>query len=288
MIMKISSLYLQAFYQLSQDLNFTRAASSLAITQSAFSHRILNLESELETTLFVRDKGNIQLTQAGEKLLRYCEKALRLEEEALSSLTGSNNSELAGTIRLGGFSSIIRSQALPAIAPILANNPKTTVEVYERELSELLGLLKTSKADFIISNQVPQNQAIQADFLGFEINVLVQSKKLRLKNHYLDHDAVDVTTSSYFQLRPELNKNITRRYLDDVYGLIEGVKLELGRAVLPLHLIEAESDLEILYPKTKLKVPMYLLQYKSNFPTRLEKQVNQQIIKHFRQTMPQK
>jgi DNA-binding transcriptional LysR family regulator len=285
---KISSLYLQAFYQLSQDRNFTRAASNLAITQSAFSTRILKLESELETTFIVREKGNLQLTEAGEKLLRYCEKALRLEDEVLSTLKNSEDGLLAGTIRLGGFSSINRSAALPALAPLLRGHPSVSITVLETELDELLSLLKTSRVDFVISNKVPQSQAIESAFLGFEVNVLVQAKNTEFNGHYLDHDSQDVTTSSYFQLRPELDTNVRKRYLDDVYGLIEGAKLGLGRAVLPLHLIESEKQLDILYPKTKLKVPMYLLYYQSAFQTDLEKSVISALTSYFRKHFPQK
>lgn len=48
------------------------------------------------------------------------------------------------------------------------------------------------------------------------------------------------------------------RYLDDVYGLIDGVKSGYGKAILPIHLIEHESSLEIIEPKRILRVPVYL------------------------------
>jgi hypothetical protein len=46
--------------------------------------------------------------------------------------------------------------------------------------------------------------------------------------------------------------------MDDVYGLIDGVKNGLGKAVLPRHLIEGEKDLEVIHPKQVLKVSVYL------------------------------
>lgn len=280
----MSSIYLKAFYQLAQDKNFTRAASKLAITQSAFSHRILNLESELDTTLFIREKQNVRMTEAGELLLRYCEKVYRLEAEVLAQLKGDMKSgELVGSIRVGGFSSVLRSCVLPSLQPLLLDNPKLSLSTFSVELEEMLGLLKTSTVDFILSNKPSQNQTIGSIFLGYEENVLVESKKYKFDGNYLDHDSEDATTSSYFKLKPELAKSVRKRYLDDVYGLIDGVRLGMGRAVLPVHLIEGMSDLKILYPKTKLKVPIYLLFYKNAYQTKVEKAVIESMTKYFSQ-----
>jgi len=272
---------MQAFYQLSQDKNFTKAANNLSITQSAFSHRILNLEKDLETTLFIREKRNIQLTETGEKLLRYCEKIYKLQEEVLESIYDDSSNDLVGTIRIGGFSSINRSCVFPALADLLRNNPRLSLSTLSVELDELLELMKSSKVDFVLSNKAPQNSSIQADFLGYEDNVLVESKKHKFDGHYLDHDSNDVTTSSYFKLKPELDKKTKKHYLDDVYGLIDGVKLGLGRGVLPAHLISNEKSLKILFPKTKLRVPLYLLYYKNSYLTKLEQAVIEAITKYF-------
>ncbi len=281
MMMEISSIYLKAFYQLAQDRNFTKAASNLALTQSAFSHRILNLERDLETTLVIREKGNIQLTEAGDKLLRYYERAHKMESEALSSIYNKESKDLVGTVRFGGFSSVNRSMLLPALAPLMRENPRLNLSLSSVELDELSDLMRTSKVDFVLSNKEPQNQQIQADFLGFEENVLVESKKYDFNGVYLDHDANDVTTSSYFKLKPEL-KGDRKRYLGDVYGLIDGVKLGMGRAVLPSHLIENEKDLKILFPRTKLKVKVYLLYYKNSYYTKIEQEVISAVHKYFK------
>ena len=280
--MNISSLHLKAFYELAQQKNFTRAAKRLAITQSAFSHRILNLESELETTLFIREKQNVRLTETGEHLLRYCEKVSRLESEALADLKGNAESkELIGSLRIGGFSSILRSCLLPALSPLLRKHPKLSLTTVTVELDELLELLKSSSVDFVLSNKVPQSQAMESIFLGYEDNVLVESRTHSQNGNYLDHDSQDVTTNSYFKLRPELAKGIRKRYLDDVYGLIDGVKLGLGRAILPLHLIKNEKDLKILYPNTKLRVPIYLIFYKNTYRTKIEMAAIESIVDHF-------
>jgi len=275
--MNISSLYLKAFFQLSQTKSFTEAASDLAITQSAFSQRIKNLEEDLGATLFIREKNNIQLTESGSNLLRYCEKVYKLEEEFIGEIQNTNSKQLFGTIRIGGFSSILRSTVIPALSDMLKENNKLSINLINDELSQLDNLLRSSRVDFILSNKKPKSKYIKSEFLGFEDNVLVESKKYKFNNNYLDHDSKDVTTSSYFKLKPQLDSKlsakITKRYLDDVYGLIDGVKHGLGRAVLPLHLIKNEKDLKVVYPKTKLRVPIYLQYYDNQFQTKLEKAI---------------
>ena len=49
--------------------SFTRAANALSLTQPAVSHHIKELEQQLGVTLFLRKKGQIQLTPEGEIVL---------------------------------------------------------------------------------------------------------------------------------------------------------------------------------------------------------------------------
>lgn len=64
---------LRTFIEVQQTRHFGRAAENLFITQSAVSARIRQLEGELGVRLFMRDRNNIQLTTAGQKLLQHAE-----------------------------------------------------------------------------------------------------------------------------------------------------------------------------------------------------------------------
>jgi LysR family transcriptional regulator, flagellar master operon regulator len=59
------------FLEVAKVKHFGKAAENLYITQAAVSARIKNLEEFYNTTLFIRDKSNIRLTLAGEKLQEY-------------------------------------------------------------------------------------------------------------------------------------------------------------------------------------------------------------------------
>lgn len=67
---------LKAFLEVNRSKHFGRAAKNLFISQSAISARIKQLEDELGTRLFNRDRNNIELTDAGKKFLGYAESIL--------------------------------------------------------------------------------------------------------------------------------------------------------------------------------------------------------------------
>lgn len=64
---------LKTFLEVHRTRHFGQAAENLYLSQSAVSARIRLLEEELGVSLFTRDRNNIQLTVAGQKLLRYAE-----------------------------------------------------------------------------------------------------------------------------------------------------------------------------------------------------------------------
>lgn len=285
--MKLPSNNLEAFYILAQEKNFSKGAKSLGITQSAFSQRVMNLERELESTLVIREKRSIRLTEEGEKLLRHCERLSLMESDLLSSMTSGDSSELVGHLRISGFSSILRSLLIPSLSKLMQDNTKLKLTLLSRELSELLSDLQSSNVDFILSNKDYKREEIESIFLGIEDNVLVESKNYPKVETYLDHDKTDVTTSSYFKIIKKDHTKINKRYLDDVYGLIDGVKSGFGKAILPKHLIKNEKDLKVINPKVKLSVSVYLNYYKQPYYTSLQKEVIKTVIKYFKSHLRQ-
>ncbi|WP_225672116.1 HTH-type transcriptional regulator HdfR [Thalassolituus marinus] len=71
---------LKTFMEVSRTRHFGRAAENLYLTQSAVSFRVRQLEGLLGVELFSRQRNNIQLTPAGEKLLPLAESSVLLEQ----------------------------------------------------------------------------------------------------------------------------------------------------------------------------------------------------------------
>lgn len=84
---------LEVFIAAAKYLSFTETAASLNIAQSTVSYSISSLENELDTKLFIRNKGQLSLTQSGRI---FFEDACRLTSMMRQSIQHTRD-EFAGT-----------------------------------------------------------------------------------------------------------------------------------------------------------------------------------------------
>lgn len=85
--------------------SLTLAAALLGCTQSAVSHSLDALETELGFPLLKRARGGVRLTSEGERLLPAVRELLRSREQ-LQQIAASIRGLDAGTIRIGAFTSV--------------------------------------------------------------------------------------------------------------------------------------------------------------------------------------
>lgn len=284
--MKLNSSQLEAFFCVAKTLNFTKAAEVLHVTQSALSQRIAKLEEELETTLFIRERSSIRLTEEGQKVLRFCQFNQSAESDLLLDLKGNQN-ELGGVLRIAGFSSVNRSLVIPALRKIMTTNSNLSIQLITKEIRDLDDLLQSAEVDYIISDAQSASSEIESIFLGYEDNVLVVSKKYPESEIYLDHDENDPVTKKYFLQKKIKFKPTKMRYLDDVYGLIDGIRNGYGKAVIPRHLIEDFRDLEIVNSQKFLRIPVYLQFFKQPYFKKVHNQVVLDLTSYFSSVLQQ-
>jgi LysR family cyn operon transcriptional activator len=89
---------LRTFREVAEALSFTRAAQKLNMTQSAVSHQIKALETELGEPLFIRAKRGVRLSDAGQLALSYAERILE-EADALRERIRGDDHEPRGRVR---------------------------------------------------------------------------------------------------------------------------------------------------------------------------------------------
>jgi len=77
---------LEYFEAVAQELNFTKAAERLHMSQPPLSNAIKQLEEDLGVQLFIRGKRHLTLTPAGTHLLQRAEEILILGEETRNEL----------------------------------------------------------------------------------------------------------------------------------------------------------------------------------------------------------
>lgn len=275
--MNISHLGLSAFSECAKTLNVTEAARQLGITQSALSQRLAQLEDDLETTLFFRDTKGLVLTESGERLLRFAETNLGLEEELLRDLKGTKG-ELAGNIRIAGFSSIMRSLIIPTLTPMLRKHPLVNLSFQSYEVAELPSVLSSSRADFIILDHEMNKKGIQQEFLAYEDYVVIESARYKSPaDVFLDHGPQDEATEAFFSGQ-ERKLPYRRSFMGDIYGIILGVEEGIGRAVMSRHLIENNKRVKILKGFRPYRRPVTLHYYERAYYPEIFQAVRDQLI----------
>lgn len=179
----INHLNLSYFITVVQELNFTRAAEKLYISQQALSNHISSIEKELGVQLFDR-KRTLKLTYAGEVFYKY---ALELEDcyHRLYQEMGDIRQEAQGEIRIG--TSHTRGRfILPKLLPeFIKKYPKIRVKVLEGNTEELTTALLHGEIDIVLGQPRQGMKEISYEQLFMEEVMLVIARPL-LERHNLE------------------------------------------------------------------------------------------------------
>jgi DNA-binding transcriptional LysR family regulator len=271
---RLSSVQIESFMTLARELNFSRAAERLNVSQPALTKRIQNLEETLGQALFMRLRGGLQLTESGRILQRHAASIERQEEELLDSLV-SDADGISGFFRLVSFSSCLRSVLVPAISGLLRANPRLACQFVKAEVHELQDLLIEGKVDFSVSLSECERMGIQNVRIGTERNVLIESARYNGREDcYVDHEPRDNFTERFFLIQTGATvPTMLRAYFDDIYGLLDAVSEGIGRAVVPLHLIRPEHQVRLVPGFKPYEVPVFLHHHTQPYYTKLHRAV---------------
>ncbi|WP_371493606.1 LysR family transcriptional regulator [Kitasatospora sp. NBC_00374] len=162
------------FQKVAAVLSFTRAAAELSYAQSSVTSQIKHLEAALQTELFDRLGGRIQLTDAGQRLLPYAEQILALAEEAQNQLTGVR--EPAGALTVGTMESITSYRLPPLLEMFHYRYPRIQLTLRPSLCAETRLALQQGTYDvgFLMEQQV-HHQGLETVVLAPEPLVLVAS-----------------------------------------------------------------------------------------------------------------
>ncbi len=117
---------LRTFVAVADSGSFSRAAPLVGRSQSAVSMQIQRLEQFLDQQILVRGPQAARLNAAGEALLPYARRLLRLSEETCAAVM---RPEEAGTVRLGAPEDYVAYFLPPVLAGFAAEHPLVTVEL---------------------------------------------------------------------------------------------------------------------------------------------------------------
>jgi len=149
---------LQTLLELNRTRHFRRTAEALHITQSTVSARIRNLEEALGVALFRRDPRNLQLTPAGQRLLRYAESILVLWRRAQQDVAMA--SEARVQLAVGGLFSLWDILLQDWVARLRENLPQLALAAETHDHSYLLRRLLDGTLDLVFLYDPPQLEEV--------------------------------------------------------------------------------------------------------------------------------
>ena len=141
-------LHLKYFLMVAEELNITRAAERLYISQQSLSNHISNMERELDVKLFTRSP-KLALTYAGNLLVDTATQILELNSQYLAKV-GDINRHYLGVLRVG-VSHTCGLALLPKILPRFREEfPLVEFSLFEGNSHQLEDELGHGRIDLMI------------------------------------------------------------------------------------------------------------------------------------------
>jgi DNA-binding transcriptional LysR family regulator len=147
---------LKILHAISTEGSFKKAAEKLYISQPAVSLQIQNLERQLNTPLFYRDKRKARLTETGQLLIKYCERILSLCDETCRALDELHTLQ-SGSLIIGA-SQTTGTYLMPRLIGIFKNKyPQISIELQVHSTRKISWGVANGNIDLaVVGGEVPQ------------------------------------------------------------------------------------------------------------------------------------
>ncbi|MCQ4264477.1 LysR family transcriptional regulator [Stutzerimonas stutzeri] len=143
----LESDVLRTFVAIAESGSFTRAAGQIYRSTSAVSMQIKRLEETLGHSLFVREARQVRLTPAGETLLGYARRLLRLNEEAVAQF---RQPTLQGRVRFGTPADV-GTRIMPGLLALFArSHPGVEVDVSVARSIDMIERIDAGELDLAL------------------------------------------------------------------------------------------------------------------------------------------
>ncbi|WP_026889487.1 LysR family transcriptional regulator [Clostridium beijerinckii] len=228
---------LRIFRAVAQAGSITKAAKALGYVQSNVTARIQQLESDLNTQLFYRQRGMI-LTPTGEKLLAYAEKIIYLLDEADKAL--NDCCDPSGSLSIGAVHTVSSIRLPELLAQYHKAYPKVDLSLITSQSDELIYKIKHFQLDgaFVKAHSF-SDENILSELVVEETLVLISNPKYTNIEDLYSKPFLMSTTGcpNRIQLENWLKSkgvyNIRYMEFNNSNSIIEGVIADLGASFIP-------------------------------------------------------
>jgi DNA-binding transcriptional LysR family regulator len=155
--------HLRAFVTVAEELNFTRAAERIFMTQPSLSRSIAGLERAIGVPLVRRDRRSTALTPAGINFLSHARRALAALDEGIAAAVGANPS-----LRVC-FVGSINEVTGPAVRTFEGLHPAVQVDL--RRYDDAVASLADGRCHVAFLLGQPKDKTIDTLVLGHELRL---------------------------------------------------------------------------------------------------------------------
>ena len=243
MIMDIKQL--TCFVSVFEHANLSHAAGHLSMAQSAVSHHIGNLESQIGAPLFVRMPRGMKPTAAGQRLYQHAHSILLKIKSAEQDML-RNAVEIAGEISVGLPYSVIQGIGVPLMKAIPELYPKVHLSIIEGLSDNTHTSLLSSEVDLALFYNPQKDRRITVEpvlteevFCIGKTSIISESdapitfdELATLPLLLLRHGASSRAVIDRPTLLNQLAVNVPLK-LNSVSGITSGLKSGLGCTLAP-------------------------------------------------------
>lgn len=249
------------FYTVAECKNISAAAKELYISQPAISKAISKLESNLDTTLFIRNSRGVTLTQEGEYLYEQVKHAFACIKNGEDRIKKMNELGI-GHITIGVSTTLCKFVLLPYLNEYIKKNPHIKIKICCQTSSETITALENGTIDIGFIGLPEKIKSFVAVPLMEIHDTFVTTK------NYLDHLKIreGIPEEKLFERAVFMmlnSENISRKYVEHYLSsnnmelsdimevgnmdlLIEFAKIDLGIACVIREFVQTELDSEEL------------------------------------------
>ncbi|MBS7254793.1 LysR family transcriptional regulator [Flavobacterium branchiicola] len=256
--------HLKYFLAVAEELNFTKAAEKLFISQPPLSRQIAELEEEIHAKLFIRNNKKVELTEAG----KYFEKEVReifQHMERISLQTKKIAENISGEFRIAYISSINSSVISDLIKHLKAQFPYVNFKLFEISTTKQIDALEQGKIEMGIIRSPIHSPKIKSHLWFKDGFSLVYNKKtiqikseneiLKLKEEtfiffnkdYAPHyHEVLLELCAFYGFTPQIIHEA-----NNINSIVQLVKNGLGVSIVPSNIAKNNQDPEIGFIELK-------------------------------------
>lgn len=151
----------RSFVAVATELNFSRAARRLNMTQPPLSRQIKLLEQELDVTLFERTSRRVILTPAGLAFLAEAQKLLERGDAAITATRRAARGS-TGSVKIAFVGASTYSFLPRFISQARASAPQVELELVQMETAEQLHAINAGEIDLGLSRPLTGNHHLES------------------------------------------------------------------------------------------------------------------------------